>query len=247
MVYMHYENGNYISKTFKKAACNPTLMRRVVQSFVIPLIFVNICIFIFQIVLGQGFTDALVLNKGDLFIRPWTLLTSMFLHGSPMHLVFNMYALLIFGPLLEQRIGAKRFIIAYLGTGLLAGLIASEVARVCDFFPLPQNFCFQSALGASGAILGIIGVTIVLMPNLGILLFFIIPMPLWVFGIIIALIDLFGITPGVASAAHLAGLSAGALYGLHLRGQKREFHKKFKQKFELDDDDVEEYLKSGRI
>jgi membrane associated rhomboid family serine protease len=222
-------------------------MRRHIQSFVIPLIFVNFLMFLFQIVLGQGFTDSLVLNKGDLFIRPWTLLTSMFLHGGVWHIVFNMYALLIFGPLLEQRIGPKRFILAYIGTGLLAGIIASEVARVCDFLPLPGNFCFQSALGASGAILGIIGVTIVLLPNLGILLFFVIPMPLWMFGIVIALVDLLGITPGVASAAHLAGLGAGVLYGLHLRGQKKEFHKKFKQKFELDDEDIEEYLKSGRI
>jgi len=69
-----------------------------------------------------------------------------------------MYALLIFGPLIESKIGSKRFIMIYFISGLLAGI--------------GSTFFYAKALGASGAIMGILGVTIVMMPNLRVLLFF---------------------------------------------------------------------------
>jgi membrane associated rhomboid family serine protease len=220
-----------------------------VRTVIYPLIFLNIFMFILQLILGNGFTDALALHKGDAFVRPWTLLTSMFLHDTQffMHIVFNMYVLLMFGPLLEERIGPKRFLFAYFGLGLAASFFSSEIARACDFLPIPQNFCFGSAIGASGAIMGILGVIIMIMPDLKVVFMFVIPMPLWVAGIVIALVDLVGLFPGVASGAHLVGLAAGLIYGLSLRREKKTYSKKFKGKMHLDDDDVEEYLKSGRI
>ena len=53
----------------------------------------------------------------------------MFLHGSPYHLLFNMWGLFMFGPLLEARIGTRRFISFYLATGIIAGFLSSFFTR----------------------------------------------------------------------------------------------------------------------
>lgn len=208
-------------------------MKLELKNAVMPLVILNAVFFILQSVLGDSFTYSFVLMKGDLFFRPWTLLTSMFLHGSVTHLFFNMYVLLMFGSLLEQRIGTKRFLFVYFFSGLLASFISS--------------FVYESALGASGAIMGLLGVLIILMPDLRVLFFFVIPMSLRTAAIFFALIDLLGIIPGVAHAAHLAGLSFGLLYGLQLKKQRKSFRKKFSSKLHLNSEDIEDYLKTGRI
>ena len=210
-------------------------MRFKIRTAVFPVIFFTVSIFILQVVLGDNFTASFILISKDVFVRPWILLTSIFLHGSPMHLVFNMYALAIFGPLLEQKIGAKRFLFIYLMSGVIASFLSS--------------FFYSSALGASGAIMGMLGVLIILMPHLPLLLFFVIPAPLWLVGIIFALIDIFGVffPSNVGNIAHLVGLGMGLVYGLYLKKQKQKFHKKFSSKSHIDEEDLEEYLKTGRI
>ena len=97
--------------------------------------------------------------------------------------------------------------------------------------------------------MGMLGVLIILMPDLRLLFFFVIPMQLWVAAIIIAIIDVFGIfyPTGVGNIAHLVGLAIGLLYGLTLKKQRKEFEKKFSSKSDLTGDDAEEYLRSGRI
>src|SRR3989338_9862138 len=175
-------------------------MKFEIKSSVMPLVLLTAAVFIMQIVLGSGFTESFSLVSKDILKRPWILVTSIFLHGGINHLLFNMYALIVFGPLLEQRIGAKRFLFAYIGFGFIAALISS--------------FFYSRALGASGAIMGIIGALIILMPDLRLLLFFFIPMPLWMAGIVWALIDAWGvlIPSGVANIAHLVGMGTGVLY-----------------------------------
>jgi len=206
------------------------------RSVVLPIIGANVIIFLLQLVLGGWFTDAFVLRAGDLLARPYTLLTSMFLHGGVDHILFNMYVLFIFGTLLEQRIGQKRFMFIYFASGILAALIS--------------QFIYPAALGASGAIMGMMGVVIMIMPRLKVLFFFFIPMPLWVAGIVIAVIDILGVFipgGGVANVAHLVGLACGLVYGYSLKKQKKRFHRRFKHKTEMNSDDIEEYLRSGRI
>ena len=210
-------------------------MKFEIRTAVAPLILLNVVIFILQITLGRSFTNSFMLVSSDIFSRPWILLTSMFLHGGVNHILFNMYALFIFGPILEQRIGAKRFLFVYILSGVIAAFFSS--------------FFYKFALGASGAIMGMIGTLIILMPDLGLLLFFVIPMPLWVAGIIYALMDLFGIffPSGVGNIAHLVGMGIGLIYGLYLKKEKRKFDRKFSSKKHLESDDIEEYLRSGRI
>jgi len=210
-------------------------MKFELRTVLFPLIIANLAFFALQLFLGDAFTRAFILDSSAIFSRPWILLTSMFLHGNPSHLLFNMYALFLFGSLVEQRIGPKRFIAVYLGAGVAAAFLSS--------------FFYRFALGASGAIMAITGLLIILMPNLRLLLFFVVPMPLWVAGIIYALMDVFGIffPSGVGNIAHLAGLGFGLLYGLHLRKEKKKFHSKFQTKRHLEQEDIDEYLKSGRI
>lgn len=210
-------------------------MKLEIRGVVMPLIALNAIMFILQLALDAKFTNSLILVSSDILARPWMLLTSMFLHAGINHLLFNMYALLIFGQLLEQRIGSKRFILIYLLSGIIAALLSS--------------FFYERALGASGAIMGIIGTLIILMPGLGLLLFFVVPMPLWIAGIIYAAIDAFGIffPSGIGNIAHLVGMGCGLLYGLYLKKQSKKFHKKFASKKHLESEDIEEYLKTGRI
>jgi membrane associated rhomboid family serine protease len=188
------------------------------------LIGINVFVFILQSIIGDSFTNTFMLVAGDLFARPWILLTSMFLHGSLTHLFFNMYALLIFGPLLERQIGSKRLLISYLVSGLFAGIIYSL------YYTFIVGAPNTSALGASGAIMGFLGLVIMLLPKLKVLFFFIIPMDMRTAGIIFALIDLFGfIVPGdgIAHLAHLAGLAAGLMIGYFLVLQRKKYAKRF--------------------
>lgn len=216
------------------------------------LLFLNVFMFFLQFVLGDGFTRSLLLVPGDVLARPWTLLSSMFLHGSGAHLLFNMYALLIFGGLIEQRIGSKRFLGVYLFAGLFAGILYSLFSSV-------------PALGASGAIMAVLGLAIMLLPHLKVLFFFVFPMSLRTAGIIFALIDIVGLFnphSGVAHLAHLGGLFVGLVYGYYLLSLRKKFSKKFtarpstssrrfsskkKDTIELSDEDIEEYLKNGRL
>lgn len=210
-------------------------MKFEIKTAVTPIIILNIIFFILQIALGRNFTNSFTLVSGDVFARPWILLTHMFLHGGVNHLLFNMYALFMFGTLLEQRISVKRFLLAYLASGIIAAFMSS--------------FFYKSSLGASGAIMGVIGALIILMPDLGLLLFFVIPTPLWMAGIIYALMDIFGIffPSGVGNIAHLVGMGTGLLYGLYLKKEGKKFHKVFSSKRHLESEDIDDYLRTGRI
>ncbi|MBI1935421.1 rhomboid family intramembrane serine protease [Candidatus Woesearchaeota archaeon] len=209
-------------------------MKLEIKSAAIPLVILNILFFVFQTAI-KGFTESLILNSAEVLSRPWILVTSMFLHSGINHLIVNMYTLLLFGPLLEARIGAKRFLIVYFASGVIAAFLSS--------------FFYSYALGASGAIMGMIGVLIILMPDLKLLLFFVIPVPLWAAGIIYAVFDVFGIffPSGVGNIAHLAGMGIGLLYGLSLKKERKKFDSKFHSKKHLESEDVDEYLRSGRI
>ena len=178
---------------------------RPVRTVVLPLIGINAIVFLLQVVLGRPFTELLLLDQSRVWFEPWRLVTSMFLHGSFNHIFFNMFGLFIFGPILEQRIGPKRFLMLYLGAGLLAGIAAALL--------------YPASLGASCAIFGMLGALIMLLPRLQILFFFVIPMPLWVAGIVWVLLDTIGLffPTGIASAAHLAGMAAGLLVGWYIK------------------------------
>ena len=210
------------------------------RSAIFPLIIINVIMYLLQNAV-EGFTETFVLISAIVLSEPWRLVTSMFLHGSQVHIFLNMFVLFIFGPILEQRIGTKRFLQIYFISGLVAGILAV--------------LFYEAALGASGAIMGIVGATIYLLPNLRVLLFFIIPMPLWFAGIIIAGIDFLGMlniislgSGNIAHAAHLGGMAAGFILALYLKGKSKKIRmNNFESKTHLTADEIDEYMSNGRI
>ena len=145
------------------------------------------------------------------------LLTSMFLHGSWMHLLGNMWFLWLFGNNVEDSMTRPRFVAFYLLTGLAAAL-AQVVANPTSEVPM---------VGASGAISGVMGAYLVLFPRVRVftmvpLGFFITSMalPAWVMLIYWVVLQLFGgftsiVKPeggGVAFWAHLGGFIAGIVF-----------------------------------
>ncbi len=172
--------------------------------------------FILQLLIPP-LTTALWLDPNTALAMPWTLVTSMFLHGSFLHLFLNAFALFSFGPYLETRIGSKRFLGLYFASGIAGAVAYLLVIALGIGQPLP-------ALGASGAIFGVLGAVAVLEPNLPILLMFV-PLPMWMAAILWVILELVGtFTPGtgIASAAHLGGLFLGAAYIYHLKHKGAE-------------------------
>lgn len=205
------------------------------KSVIIPLIIINIVIFVLQFLI-PGFTEMFLLNGTKAFFEPWRFFTSMFLHGGLTHIFFNMYALLLFGPLTEQRLGNKRFLFIYLFSGFLSALIGA--------------FFYDAALGASGAIMGVIGVLIILNPDLKLLMFFVIPMSLRTAGIFWIILDFIGVfhSNGVANIAHLVGIVTGLIFGRIMLKKSKSHKVRFvKSKTVLDDDDIDDYLKYGKL
>jgi|SRR3989344_1690728 len=165
----------------------------------------GICIILFILQnLIDGFTELLVLVSSLVLERPWTLITSIFLHGSFVHLLYNMLGLALFGTILENDIGTKRFVLVFFAAGLAASLISL--------------FFYNAVLGASGAVFGILGVLAVTRARMTIYLYFM-PMPMYVAAIFWVLLDVLGIffPHGVANIAHLAGLGLGIAYGFYIK------------------------------
>jgi membrane associated rhomboid family serine protease len=146
----------------------------------------------------------------------WPLLTNAFLHGGWLHIIFNMWTLYIFGPALEDRLGSVRFAILY----LLAGVAASATHALFNAASMVP------ALGASGAIAGVIAAYAVrfpyawvriLVPIVFIPLFFSIPAiafaGIWFFMQLLQganeLFSPFQLGAGIAWWAHIGGFVAG--------------------------------------
>jgi membrane associated rhomboid family serine protease len=141
----------------------------------------------------------------------WQIVTSMFLHDpyTPFHLLMNMLILWLFGRHVEQRLGSRTYLRFY----FLAGLAAGLAYVVFGFLRMRGT----PAVGASGAIFGILVYFTMLNPNLVVNLFFILPMRMiWVTTLFVGL-DLYYFvfnpgSSGVANSAHLGGALFGFLY-----------------------------------
>lgn len=147
--------------------------------------------------------------------RPWTLLTSIFVHGSFLHFFINGLVLFFIGSPLERKIGRNKFILLFLGAGVVASF--AQILVIDPFVPV---------LGASGAILGCLGGLTAISPRSIVLLFFFIPMPLWMltlgYGAISVLMHLVGAYPNIGHMAHFVGLVFGLAYGYKLKKDMRQ-------------------------
>lgn len=176
----------------------------------------NVAVFVAWLALGESpvMVDNFLISADALKAgRWWTLLTSEFSHILFIHFALNMYVLATFGPIVEMTIGAGRYVTFYLIAAIVASLGHAAVSTFLLGHPeLP-------ALGASGALSGVILLFSFLYPEARLLLFGIIPTPALVGAAIFVGIDLIGLfaqTEGaglpIGHGAHLGGALTGTLY-----------------------------------
>jgi uncharacterized protein len=172
------------------------------------LILCAVCIlfFIAQQIWGSG---NLILDAALAGAEPWRLVTAIFCHAGVAHLLSNLFALGLFGLILEARIGSRRLFLLFLAAGV-------GINAIIAAFGL-----YDRSLGASGAIFAILGGLVILRPRMTIWVDMI-PLPMFLAGMVWAVQDALGVfvPSGVANLAHLAGLAIGLLMGVVWR---REF------------------------
>jgi membrane associated rhomboid family serine protease len=208
------------------------------------LIMVNTLVFLFQSMLGReagqlfvyqfglvpaniaGWLSGMVHVPANVIFLP--VLTSMFLHGSLLHLLFNMWALWIFGDNVEDHLGHFLYLAMYLVTGIAASVMHT-LFNLHSVIP---------SVGASGAIAGIMGAYFVLYPRARVLTFafvFFLWLPAWLVlgfwfvgqflsGAATAIAATASTTGGIAFWAHVGGFAAGVLLIRLFPARPRRYH-----------------------
>lgn len=174
------------------------------------LLIVNVLVFLASNFAGQQIEYFFIKNFAlfhwdSPFFRPWQFVTHMFMHGDLMHLFFNMFALWMFGNVIENVLGTTKFIIFYLVCGIGAAFCYLSVLS------LGTPNLGMPMLGASGAVYGVLFAFGYLFPNLMVYIYFLFPLKAKYLVAIYAAIELFaGLrnNPGdnVAHFAHLGGM-----------------------------------------
>jgi membrane associated rhomboid family serine protease len=178
------------------------------------IVAVNVAVFLATL-LSPGISLQFGLRPVDIVSRlhVWQLVTYMFIHAGPSHLLFNMLALWMFGTELERRWGTKFFTKFYFVSGIGAGLF--QVVLGLLPFGFAAQFYYPLVVGASGAIYGVLAAYALYFPTRPILLFMLFPVParyaVMIFGGL-SLMFAMGGGGGVAHTAHLGGLVVGYLY-----------------------------------
>lgn len=160
----------------------------------------------------QGFNDLLFFRKYDFHIgsiqkgEQIRMLSSAFLHADMTHLFFNMLTLYFFAPVVVGYLGEISFVFIYL-TSLLVGNLLT--------LALHKNDLNYRAIGASGAVTGVLYSAILLQPDMMLGIFFIIPMPAYLFGIVYLLYSIYGMrakNDNIGHTAHFGGAIGGYLF-----------------------------------
>lgn len=153
----------------------------------------------------------------------WTLITSLFVHATPEHLVLNMIALFFFGHIVEQGLNKRKFLLIFFASGI-AGEAAILLASYLGVMPAAIP-----TVGASAAIFGLMATAVLVKPFEIIVYPYMIPLPLVVVAVVYALFNVLafltvlgtGAATDVAYASHFGGLAMGALLGFRFEGVKR--------------------------
>ena len=184
-----------------------------VSPVVLALIIVNVAVFVLEL-LGGGSTNPVTLHRlGELDTSSvifrhqyWRLLAALFLHYGPIHIFFNLFALLLLGPALERQIGGFLFAVCYLVSGIGSSITVVLLTKLRLLEPV-------QLVGASGCVMGVVGTWI------GFLLRHR-HAPLArqrlrnIFVIVLLQLAFDLVTPRVSMSAHLGGLLGGFLLGL---------------------------------
>ena len=163
----------------------------------------------------KGFGDEAFFRKYEFHIgsiragEHIRMITSAFLHGDIGHLFFNMLTLFFFAPVVIGSFGSLSFIIIYFGSLIFGSLLTLYFHK---------NDYYYRAIGASGAVTGVLYSAILLQPDMNLYLFFIpIPIPAYLFGIGYLLYSIYGMkakNDGIGHTAHFGGAIGGYLITL---------------------------------
>ena len=162
----------------------------------------------------KGFNDLSFFRKYEFHVgsirsgEQIRMLSSGFLHADMMHLIFNMLTLWFFAPVVINHLGSFSFILVYFGS-LIFGSLLTMVFHKNDYG--------YRAVGASGAVTGVLYSAILLQPDMMLGIFFIIPMPAYLFGILYLLYLIYGIkakNDNIGHTAHFGGAVGGYLITL---------------------------------
>ncbi|NIM46938.1 MAG: rhomboid family intramembrane serine protease [Candidatus Aenigmarchaeota archaeon] len=198
--------------------------------------FIILCIIVFAVQLyfeyqyGEDFFNSIFYEYGFSFQniltgKFWVLLTSIFIHATPEHLIFNIIALYFFGKVVEQELGRKKFLLAFFASSFIA-----------DLFILVSGLIGLSSMasptvGASAAIFGLMGISMVTKPLELIFFPYLIPIPLVLVALIYTLYNVASFllvlagqtTSNISYASHIGGLISGLLLGFREEKSKRGF------------------------
>ena len=174
---------------------------------------IMIFIFLLQFVFSD-FTSLFLLNQ-DSFSELWRFVTAIFLHGGFLHLLYNLFALALFGSILEKYIGSKKFLFVFFVTGIFANLISINY--------------YDASLGASGAIFGLLAGFALLFPNTELMLLFP-PIPIkakYLIGGYLAFeiySSIYRAGDQIAHLAHVGGAIVGIIIVLIWRKRGKNFY-----------------------
>jgi membrane associated rhomboid family serine protease len=186
------------------------------------LIAINLLMFVVTTIVNRNSPDYMYytfgLSRATFLGRPWTLVTSMFIHVNIWHILANMITLYFFGSYLNRLLGTWRFLTVYFAGGILGGIVYLLLA--------PQ---YSLAVGASGAIFALGGTLAVMRPKLRVIVFPIpVPLPLWIaiIGIfaIFTILAIVEVLPTIAWQGHLGGLALGLVAGYFFRRRERRYY-----------------------
>ena len=172
------------------------------------LIALNVVLFIITLLRPAETIAFLGLTPILLSKQPWTIISSMFIHGNLLHILFNMIGLYFLGSFLIRAVGYKSFLVVFFLGGLAGNILFTLLAN-------PSS----TGIGASGAIYALGGVLAIIVPRVPVLVFPLpVPIPLWIAIIVFLLLSFL---PGIAWQAHIGGLILGLIAGLILKRRRR--------------------------
>lgn len=190
------------------------------------LIVANVAVFLLELLLRGAMVNWFALWPGSgaglgalPWAAPWQLVTYSFLHGSVMHLAFNMFGVWMFGAELERVWGSRRVAVLYFASVLSAAGAQLFIGALFAGSRVPM-------LGASGGVFGLLLAYAVLFPYRRLMLLFP-PIPMYartfavLYGVVELILGVTGTQTGVAHFAHLGGMAGGYLTVQYYRGRRR--------------------------
>jgi membrane associated rhomboid family serine protease len=162
----------------------------------------------------KGFNDLSFFRKYEFHVgsirsgEQIRMLTSGFLHVDMMHLIFNMLTLWFFAPVVINYLGNFSFVLIYVGSLVFGSLLTMLFHK--------NDYSYR-AVGASGAVTGVLYSAILLQPDMMLGIFFIIPMPAYLFGILYLLYSIYGMrakNDNIGHTAHFGGAIGGYMITL---------------------------------